>query len=173
MSNTDNQTNTDNTPKKRGRKKISEGGKPSPKKVFCVCAADESPVEEILCLNSNKDTTDEQVYAEAKASYQAKHGTEPTTVLGPYFQRMGGATPKRSSVLKDLSLETADLDPGKLGTAVFKDWNVSVRFLTDRDDAVYIMYKTHTKEDKKTKPTNKFVPKDALENLELIDSAKS
>jgi len=41
-----------------------------------------------------------------------------------------------------------------------------VRFIDGRDDAVYIIYKTHTKEDKKTKPSNKVVRIDALEDLE-------
>lgn len=172
MSNSDTDSNTsENTDsKKRGRKKIVDGGKSSPRYIFCICAASingDLVVDEIFCKDSNKETSDEDVVKEAEAIFTKTYGEPPMDVYGPYFQRKGGKQLPKSDRISGLSLETASFVTGKLGTAVYKGWNVSVRFVQDYEDAVYIMYKNHTNEDKKTKPQNKFVRSDALMNLDM------
>lgn len=171
-----NDTTVTEAPKKRGRKKISEGGTPSPKKVFCICAAkidDDLVVEEIYCVESDKNTSDEDVRQEAKDIFTNNYNEEPSEIFGPYFQRKGGKVTVKSDKVSYLSLETASLEPGKLGTAVYKDWHVSVRFVQNYPSDVYIMYKTHTKEEKKTKPQNKFVKIGSLKSLEISGADNS
>lgn len=158
----------DSNTKKRGRKKISEGGKASPRQIYCNCGAvvkGKLVLEPVHCESGDKDTPDQDIIDEAKLIFNEKHGQDPEKVLGPYFQRKGVNVSKRRDTM-NLSLENESLVPGKLGTAVYKGWNVSVRYIDGHDDAVYIIYKTHTKEDKKTKPANKVVRLAALENLE-------
>lgn len=160
-------TNTE-TPRRRGRKKIADGGKPSPRQIYCVCAAlvgDNLVQEEVHCVDGDKDTPDHALVGEAKALFNTAHGQDPDDIKGPYFPRKG-VNSKRQRDTLNISMEEVSFVPGKLGTAVYKGWNVSVRFIEENDDAAYIIYKTHTKEDKKTKPANKVVRLDALENLE-------
>jgi len=161
-------SDTNNTPKRRGRKKIADGGKPSPRQIYCVCAAvigGNLVQDDVHCTDGDKDTPDSALVEEAKSLFNTDHGQDPTSVKGPYFQRKGVNTKGHRDTL-NVNMEEINLIPVKLATAVYKGWNVSVRFIDGRDDAVYIIYKTHTKEDKKTKPSNKVVRIDALEDLE-------
>lgn len=161
-------TDTNTEKPRRGRKKIADGGKPSPRQIYCDCGSvikGKLVMQAVHCTDGDKDTPDQVLVDEAKAIFQSAHGQEPQMVLGPYFQRKGVNTQKRRDTL-NISMENVSFVPGKLGTAVYKGWNVSVRYIDGRDDAVYIIYKTHTKEDKKTKPGNKVVRLEALENLE-------
>lgn len=160
-------TTTTKDSKKRGRKPISAGGKESPRKIFVVCAAIVSGslvFDEIVCEGSDKTTKDVDIYEEAKVLFEEKHGVLPTKMSKPKFPRNAiGSTKKRDSL--NLSMEDVVFDSNRKGTAVYKSWNVSVKFVEGNDDAVFIIYKKHTKEDKKTKPQNKFVRISALENL--------
>lgn len=170
MSNTD----SNPTPKTRGRKKIEDGGKPSPKKIYCLCTAlikGNMVVDEVLCASSSKDTMDAEVKAEASKLFLAAHGENPSGVYGPYFHRAGAsaAPAKKRDTVSGLSLENANLAPNRTGTAIYKGWNVSVKFVDNDPEAVYILYKNHATEEKKTKPANKFVRRSALENLEIKD----
>lgn len=173
MANTDSNT----APKTRGRKKIEDGGKASPKQVYCLCAAlikGNMVVDEVHCADSTKDTMDSDVKAEAMKLFMASHGENPSVVHGPYFQRKGGgaATPaKKKDIVSGLSLENANLAPNRIGTAIYKGWNVSVKFVDNDPEAVFILYKNHATEEKKTKPANKFVKIAALENLVIKDRA--
>jgi hypothetical protein len=165
--NTDATENTEAKKSTRGRKKIDEGGKPSPRQILVSCAAIVDGVlvlEDIHCEDSDKATKDDEVFAEAKRRFEEKYSVAPTNMTNPHFPRKEvGVTRKRDSL--NISMEDIVFVADRKATAVYKGWNVSVRFIEDRDDAVYIIYRNHTQEQKKTKPANKAVRFDSLENL--------
>ena len=159
--------------KKRGRKPISEGGKSSPRKIYCTCAAivdGELVHKKVWCENGTKDTKDEDLLAEAAGIFETEHGVEPS-VEGPFFPRVGVSvnTKKRENV--NIPMEELMFKPGNTGTAVYKDWNVNTRFIENREDAVFIMFKTHTKKDAKSKPSNRVVLIEALSDFVADASA--
>lgn len=156
---------------KRGRKRIEDGGKPSPRKVSCVCSAiidGELVSEDIRCPNSDKDTPDDVVQIEASLLFEQRFGQKPGKIKGPCFMRVGGGAVKKKPVKKiDYSLEDISFVKGKSASAVYKDWNVKVRFIENDDDVVFIFYKGHTTENKTTRPSNKFVYLNTLEEFQL------
>lgn len=184
MANTDNTNDsTPTTPKAgRGRKKIIDGGKKSPHQIYCLCAAmikGNMVVDEMHCAKSSladPKASEAEVKAEAKHMFMEAHKEPPSVIYGPYFLRRSGsgtAPAKKRDVVTGLSLENSNLSPNRTGTAIYKGWNVSVKFVDNDPEAVYILYKNHATEEKKTKPANKFVRIDALENLVTKDRASA
>lgn len=163
-------TNTATTTKKksgRGRKKIEDGGKASPRQIYVSCFATvngKNILEDVHCVESDKDTKDSDVLAEAKALFEKKHGIAPALIGKPHFPRKEvGVTRKRDTL--SIDMEEVVFDRTRKGQAVYRGWKVAVKFIENHDDAAFIIYKTHTQEEKKTKPANKVVRIDALENL--------
>lgn len=169
MTATDTNAVTDNTNKKsgRGRKKIEDGGTPSPRQIFVSCFAvvnGKNILEDVHCAESDKDTKDTVVIAEAKSLFEKKHGVAPVLCGKPHFPRKEvGVTRKRDTL--SINMEDVVFDRTRKGQAVYRGWKVAVKFIENHEDAVYIIYKSHTQEEKKTKPSNKVVRLDALENL--------
>jgi len=165
---TDTNTNsTANTKSGRGRKKIEDGGKPSPRQIYVSCFAvvnGKNVMEDIHCVGSDKSTKDADVLAEAKELFEDKHGVAPELVGKPHFPRKEvGVTRKRDTL--SIDMEEVVFDRSRKGQAVYRGWKVAVKFIENYDDAAFIIYKSHTQEEKKTKPANKVVRIDALENL--------
>jgi hypothetical protein len=169
MTDTDTDTDTTNATTKsgRGRKKIDDGGKPSPRQIFVSCFATvngKNVLEDVHCIESDKDTKDSEVIKEAKALFENKHGVAPALIGKPHFPRKEvGVTRKRDTL--SIDMEDVVFDRTRKGQAVHRGWKVGVKFIENNDDAVYIIYKSHTQEEKKVKPANKVVRIDALENL--------
>jgi hypothetical protein len=154
--------------KKRGRKSIKDGGVSAPRNIFCVCSSvvDGKLVsEEVHCVSSGKDTTNEDVLQEATSLFVKAHGSAPESISGPYYERVRGKVKTSSNVISDLDIDTANLVPNKLGQAIYNGWNVSVRLVEQNPDAAFILYKSHIHNEKKNKPKDKFVVKDALKDL--------
>ena len=162
-------TETTQTKRTRGRKPLSEGGTSTLKKIFCVCSAiqdGELVTEEIHCKESSNKNTNEEIKNEAISIFESKVGIAPVLTLGPYFYRKGVSQSKKKNNFSNLKLESVDFVKGQRGTALYKEWNVSVRFIENHKDAVFIMYQSHIGSNKKTKPQNKFVSINSLENLQ-------
>ena len=165
--NTITDTSTADVPKRgRGRKPIAEGGKTSPRKIYVACAAivDGKLVhEDIYCEDALKDTNDKDVVAEAKRRFEEKHKVAAQSVLEPkFFRQPVGVKKKRDTV--DLDIADVNFESRK-ASAVYKDWNVAVKFVEGHDEAVYLVYRNHLTEAKKAKPNSKFVKISALQNL--------
>jgi hypothetical protein len=177
---TDTTVATNETPKQRGRKKILRDeagniiqGSLSPRKILMTCAAvvdEELVMETVHCANCSNTSTKDEVVAEAcrlfTASQDLPDGTDIAT-QGPFYPREGTQVPaakKRDSVSVDIS----QYDLKNAGTAVYKGWNISVKSLVGREDVVYILYKNHTTEEKKSTPTAKAVLRSALENFQPV-----
>lgn len=159
--------NTEKTVVKRGRKRIEDGGKASPRKIYCSCAAvvDGALIHERVECTLGNDAKDEELMAEAAQLFAEKHGVEAESVDAPFFPRVGvkANTKKRESV--DVDMESVVFTAGvSAGSAVYKDWNVTVRKIENSGDAVFITYKSHVTEEKKTKPHAKVVPVASLSN---------
>lgn len=159
---------------KRGRKKISEGGKESPRQIYVACAALINGVltlEEIHCQGSDSKTKDSDIVDEAVQRFVEIHGVAPAEVGTPRFYRKPvGEKRKRDTI--SLSMEDVVFVADRKAVAVYRGWEVAVKFVEDNDEAAYIIYKKHTEEEKKTKPQSKFVRIDSLENL-VEDSENS
>lgn len=159
--------NTEKAVVKRGRKRIEDGGKASPRKIYCSCAAivEGALVHERVECTLGNDSKDEELMAEAGRLFAEKHGVEAESIDAPFFPRVGvkANTKKRESV--DVDMESLVFSAGvPAGSAVYKDWNVTVRKIDNSDAAVFITYKSHVTEDKKTKPQAKVVPVASLLN---------
>jgi hypothetical protein len=155
--------------KKRGRKSIKDGGVSAPKNIFCVCSSviDGKLVsDKIHCISSNKNSTNEEVFEEAVKLFVEAHGSAPEAVSGPYYDRVRIKAKTSRSIVSDLDIDTANFVPNKLGQAVYNGWNVSVRLVEQNPNAAFILYKSHIDDNKKkNKPKDKFVVKDALQDL--------
>lgn len=168
-----NSTKTEETapePRKRGRPKDSF----KPREIFVVCVGvyegEEGP--ELACeqiqVEGDKTSTDSQLFDQAREIFMEKYESEPTQVLGPFFERKGQVSTqgsKRESINMDISQLRFS---GKMAHAQYNDWNVSVQYIANRDDAAYVMFLNQvdsSAEKKKAKPSPKVVRLSALKNI--------
>jgi hypothetical protein len=153
---------------KKGRKKISEGGTHSPRSIIVVCAAlvaGELVQKEITCKESDSKSSKDDILLEASQIFKKQVGSLPTMLAGPFYPRTGASAKANVRKTVNIPVESLEFVAGLPGTAVYKGWNVATRFIANRDDAVFIQYKEHVSEDKKTKPQNKVVLIEALSDF--------
>lgn len=156
---------------KRGRKKLSDGGTSSPREIYCSCAAivNGKLIHEKVLTTLGNFKNDEELIEEASSIFKNKWGIEPSVLDMTFFQRKGIAAKtsisKEKVELPKFAMEDLVFRPEKAGSAVYKNWSVSVHKLEGNDDVVFINYKNHLTEDKKSKPQSRVVPVSVLENL--------
>lgn len=153
--------------KKRGRKRLEDGGTSTPRKVIVICHSGKT-VEQMELDGLSKDDRNDDILAKAKEQFKAKHGSE-CSVLGPFWPRHGGAVvgKKRDSV----SIQQEDMEfTREKATATYKDWNVVVKGLKGRQDAVFCIFKNHTTDPKKVKPASKCILRSALQNITPVET---
>lgn len=160
-------TGTDSTPKRKGRPAGSM------REIFVVCSGLYEDSEGEAQLGSekfhvviDKDATDMQLLAAGKKMFQTRFSVEPSTVLGPFFERKGksGYVKKRDSIRIDVD----DLQfSGKSAKGVYNGWNVAINYLKNPEGYVYIMFKDEvTPSDKaKARPQPKTVALNAVASI--------
>jgi hypothetical protein len=160
-------TNDKTETRKRGRKPLAEGGTSTPRKVIVICHAGKT-VESIELDGLSKEDRNEDILAKAKEQYKAKHGSD-CSVLGPFWPRHGVAPAgkKRDSVA--IPLEDLEFTREK-ASAIYKDWEVAVKGLKGRQDAVWCVFKKHLSDPKKVKPAAKCVLRSALQNIKPLEA---
>jgi len=155
-------TTTETTPvaRGRGRRKVEDGGAKSPRPVKVVCAAivnDEIVMSEYDAEPGTLEPSD-VIIAAAKKEFAKTNGVleEDVSTKGPFYPRLGVLVPKekKREVGPSIDLTSIVFKPGH-GTAVYKDWNVTVRLIEGNDDSCWIIFKTHMKEDKKSLPNSR------------------
>jgi len=140
----------DTTTKRKGRPAGSL------REIFVVCAGLYEVDGEIQLGSEkfhvvlDKDATDVQLMAAGKKMFQERFSVEPSSVMGPFFERKGksGYVKKRDSV----RIDTDDIQmSGKSAKGVYNGWNVSINYLSNRDDVAFIMFKNEVSPGDKTK----------------------
>ncbi len=166
----ENSSITSETPKRKGRPAGSM------REIFVVCSGQYEDTEGEVQLGSekfhvqiDKDATDLQLLAAGKKMFKDRFGVDPATVLGPFFERKGksGYTKKRDSVRFDIS--NADFSDKK-ATGIYNGWNVSLRYIVNRDDIGVVFYKDEVSpgEKQKAKPGPKAVALKAVSNIKQM-----
>jgi len=154
----------------RGRRRIEDGGKQTPRSIFvsCVAVIDNKIVHEFIkCENCTKESSKEEIFAEAKYFFKEKYLIEPESMLNPSYEWKG--TQVVITKLKEQidSSEWVHI-PGKKATAIYNDWEVTVRFFQEHDDMGFIWYNQSLVPGKKTKPAGKAINLSELKDLKLV-----
>jgi len=166
---------TDTTPKTRGRKSLKDGGTPSPRKIKVVCAAivDGELVMTVYDGEPGSREPSEVIVEAAKKTFAKEQGIDESEIStqGPFYPREGTQVPKekKREAGPDLDFSTISLKKG-YGSAVYKDWNMTVRFIEGNDDCCWATFKSHTKEDKKSLPNSRPIFIKDLQDLVVHDS---
>lgn len=103
--------------------------------------------------------------AEAVDGFKTQWNVEPSSVIGPLYQRRGTPITRRKRDSISLKVGAKYGLSGKQGTAVYDNWNVIVNF-TNNEEICLILYESQINKDKKQqRPNSKYVKKSALQNL--------
>jgi hypothetical protein len=143
------------------------------REIFVVCAyADEGGglVHEIIrCENANKETPKEKIIEEGLLKFKEKEGYEAASVLGPFYEWKGSQV-YQSKPRKEIDVSNWNHVPAKKATAIYKDWEVTVRFFKEDDTVGMVFYNQSLIPGKKNKPSAKAVYLSELKDLKLMES---
>jgi len=155
----------------RGRKRIEDGGKKTPREIFVVCIAHELDEAELIkCENSTKDSLRDEIIEEAKEIFKSRHGCGANEFFGPFYEWKGTQSYSVKTAKEEIDPSDWEYIPGKKATALYKDWQVTVRYFQDHEDIGFVYFNQPLLSNKKTKPAAKAVYLSELKNLTLIEN---
>jgi hypothetical protein len=127
---------------KKARNRKSETNAPRKVYITCVALKDGKLItDHVRCPLALSKTPDSEIVAEARGLFMAQYNMEPQWMAPITCNRTSqGVEKTKTPRAKALDINSADVEliPGRKATAIYKDWEVTVRFIQGRDDAVYI-----------------------------------
>lgn len=160
------------TPKKRGRRPIKDGGKSSPREIFCIAIAGD--IHEKICVGpvgdeDPKSLVNDELEERARDAFKEQYGIEAETVYPPFHDRKGivQASSKREVRPKIKPEDVVIIQTSKL-TGEFAGWNVNVRLIENDPEVGMVFFVNQIDESakKKAKPSSRPVFLSQIENLQ-------
>src|SRR5271157_1214140 len=160
------------TEENRGRKRISDGGKRSPREVFVDCASiinGKLVHKRIQCHEINKESTKENITLEARNTFKSQYNEFPQSISNPLYDWKGTQT-KQSKA--EVNIDTSNLEyvRGKKAIAIHNGWEVVVRWFEGLEDVVDIKYRNNLECSKRIRPRDKAISIHELSELKYMQT---
>jgi hypothetical protein len=155
--------------RKRGRKKISEGGKSSQREIYCSCAAivNGKLVFEQMKSDLSNISSNDEIVKELTKKFELKYNVTPQ-ISNPWLIRVGAFNKsslrdKTEEPTVDINFDEIEFSTEEPIQATYKDWKVSAQKILNEEDCYFISYKHHLTDQNKTKPQSKIVKLNSLQ----------
>lgn len=154
---------------KLGRKPIAEGGKTSPREIFCNFVRDGKVVEFQVDGTSASSDSNEDVLDLAREQILERLSIEPEIIVGPYYKRKAvlaaGSKPAPKKARPELAPEEIVFSKDQ-ATGVLKEYNVTVKMIENHPDIGFAFFKDPIDPAKrKVQPKNQLVYLSEVQNI--------